>query len=86
MKQKDVLIILALLFVFVTMWVGYSIYRNVTKSTISESINQNISPITSTFDSKTIDKLKQRQRINPSFEIENTTPTPSASNEAQPAL
>lgn len=86
MKQKDVLIILALLFVFVAMWIGYSIYRNVTKSTISESINQNISPITSTFDSKTIDKLKQRQKINPSFEIENITPTPSASNEAQPAL
>lgn len=79
MKQKDILIILALLFIFVAVWVGTSIYRSVTKSTIPENVSQDIAPISSTFDTKTIDKLKQRRKVNPSFDIENIIPTPTVS-------
>lgn len=77
MKQKDILIILILLFIFVVVWVGSSIYHNIVSSTISETTNQGISPITPTFDTKTINKLKQRKKINPSFELQNITPTPT---------
>ena len=77
MKQKDILIILALLFVFVVAWIGGNIYHNIASSTIAETTNQDISPITATFDTKTINKLKQRQKINPSFELGNIAPTPT---------
>ena len=76
MKQKDILIILVLLFVFVVVWIGGSIYHNIASSTISETTNRDISPITPTFDVKTINKLKKRQAISPSFELGNITPTP----------
>lgn len=71
MKHKDILIILILLFIFVVAWVGSSIYHSVVTSTISETINQDISPITPTFDVNIINKLKERQKINPSFELKS---------------
>ncbi len=77
MKQKDILIILVLLFVFVVAWVGGNIYHSIANSTISETTSRDISPITPTFDTKTVNKLKQRQKINPSFELQNMTPTPT---------
>lgn len=77
MKQKDFLVILILLFIFVVTWIGSSIYHNSVSSTISETINQEISPIVPNFDLKIIDKLRTRQTINPSFELGTTTPTPS---------
>lgn len=77
MKQKDILIILILLFIFVVAWVASNIYHSIVSSTISDTINQDISPISPTFDIKTINKLKERQKINPSFELENITPTPT---------
>ena len=77
MKQKDILIILALLFVLVVAWIGGNIYHSIASSTISETTNRDISPIAPTFDTKTVNKLKQRQKINPSFELGNITPTPT---------
>ena len=77
MKQKDILIILALLFVFVAAWIGGNIYHGIASSTISETETRDISPITPTFDTKTVNKLKLRQEIFPSFELENITPTPT---------
>lgn len=77
MKQKDILIILALLFVFVVAWIGGNIYHGIASSTISETANRDISPIIPTFDTKTVNKLKLRQEIFPSFELQNITPTPT---------
>lgn len=77
MKQKDILVIFILLFVFVVTWIVSSIYHNSVQSTISETLNQDISQINPTFDVKTINKLKNRQRLNPLLELENITPTPT---------
>ncbi len=77
MKQKDFLVILILLFVFVVTWITSSIYHNIVSSTISETINQEISPIEPKFDLKIIGKLRIRQTINPSFELGTITPTPT---------
>lgn len=77
MKQKDILIILALLFIFVIAWIGGNIYHNIASSTISETETRDISPITPTFDTKTVNKLKLRQKIPPSFELGDITPTPT---------
>ncbi|OGH24137.1 MAG: hypothetical protein A3B47_04690 [Candidatus Levybacteria bacterium RIFCSPLOWO2_01_FULL_39_24] len=76
MKQKDILIILILLFIFVLAWIGGNIYHSGVSSTISETTAKDIAPITPTFDTKTIDKLKSRKKIVPSFELESVTPTP----------
>lgn len=70
MKQKDILIIVILLFIFTLVSIGSGIYSNSVTSTISESINQDMAPIDPTFDTKTIDKLKSRERTLPSYDIE----------------
>jgi hypothetical protein len=76
MKQKDILVILILLFVFVVVWIGYTLYNSLVRSQLPESLAQDVLPIQPAFDTKTIEDLKQRQKLEPSFEIEITTPTP----------
>jgi hypothetical protein len=78
MKQKDILIIAILLFIFTLVWIGEGIYHSGAGSTISEATNKKISPIAPDFDTKTINKLKGRQKINPLFELQTVTPTPIA--------
>lgn len=78
MKQKDILIIIILLFIFTLAWIIGSIYHSAINSTISETTSKNISPISPVFNTKAIDKLKKRQKITPSFELGNITPTPIA--------
>lgn len=92
MKKKDALIIIILLFTFVFGWIVTNIYHSATKSTISEDISKNIVPIDPIFDNNSINKLKQRHGVNPSFELQNPTPTPqiisppTASQEGEVAL
>ncbi len=76
MKQKDILIIIILLFVFIIAWIGSSIYHNAVSSTISTETNEDITPIAPSFDTKTIDRLKSREKIIPSFDLNLITPTP----------
>jgi len=75
MKQKDILIIIVLLFIFTLIALGSSIYTNTVTSTISESVDQDIKPIDKTFDTKAIDNLKSREKIIPSYDLENPIPT-----------
>lgn len=82
MKKKDILIILTLLFLVVTAWISSEIYHSFVESTISETVNQEIAPINPTFDKGTIDMLKQREKINPSFELENKISTPTSQETA----
>lgn len=81
MKQKDILIIFILLFIFVIVWIGSSIYHSVVTSTITEAVNQNIAPIEPTFDVKAINKLKEREKIIPSFELETVIVSPPSASE-----
>lgn len=76
MNKKDVLIITILLFIFILIWIGGSIYHNAVSSTISEDVNREILPIAPTFDTKTINKLKSREKITPSFDAREVIPTP----------
>ena len=77
MKQKDILIILILLFVGVIAWIGSSIYHNSVTTTISENTSQDISPIAPNFDTTTINALKQRKGVIPVFELGSAAPTPT---------
>lgn len=58
------------------MWIGGSIYHSSVTSTISENMSQDIAPIVPAFDIKTIDKLRERQKIIPSFDLGSATPSP----------
>jgi hypothetical protein len=78
MKQKNTLIMTILLFLFVLIWIGESIYSSANSSTISEEVNQEISPIDPTFDTKTVNDLKSREKISPSLDLRNVVPTPIA--------
>jgi len=74
MKQKDTIITVILLFIFVLTWIGGSVYRSAVSSTISEDVSKEISPISPTFDTKIIDKLKSREKITPVYDLQNTVP------------
>lgn len=69
MKQKDFLIILIPAFLLSILWVVFSIYHNLTTSTIKDPLTFQIIPIEGKFDTETINKLKEKQRINPLFDI-----------------
>lgn len=69
--KRDVIIILILLFITVIAWATTSIYRNLVRSTISQNTSRDILPIAPVFDTNTIDKIKNRERVIPAFELEN---------------
>lgn len=68
MKKNDLLILLASIFIFVFIWIGFSIYHNSISSTISEAVNIQLTPISPSFDTKTIEKLKKRESVTPLFQ------------------
>lgn len=69
MKQRDLLIILVPAFLLSILWIIFSIYHNLTTSTIKDPLNSQIIPIEGKFDTATINKLKEKQRVNPLFNI-----------------
>lgn len=73
MKKNNILIILIPTFFFVIAWIAFSVYHNIVTSTISEELNIQILPISSNFDTKTIDSLKNRQRVEPVYQIGKTS-------------
>ncbi len=82
MKKNDVLFILISAFVLVIALVIFNIYHNAKTSTIQEATSIQIQPITPTFDTKTIEALKQRIKILPVFVLQ-TNPTPTATTQGQ---
>jgi hypothetical protein len=78
MKQKDFLFIFISSFVVVAAWVGFNLYHKWVTSTISADLQIQINPIGSSFDRDTIEKLKQRTRISPAYELDGgTQPSPT---------
>lgn len=76
MKQKDILFLLMPVTLLVIAWIVFNIYHNSVTSTISDTLNTNILPITPNFDTKTISNLKERERVTPLFQIQRAeTPT-----------
>lgn len=73
MKRKDILTLLVPTFIFIFAWIGFGIYHNSVKSTISEELNMQITPISPDFDTKTIDKLKKRQNVTPIYQTNEST-------------
>ncbi len=91
MKRKDILMILVPSVIFVILWIIFGVFHNLRTSTVSQTLDSQISPISPIFDMATLDKLKARTQINPVFEnasasavitptpVPQLTPTPIAS-------
>lgn len=86
MKRRDILIILASIFIFVLIWIGFNIYHSSVKSTISESTSMQISPISPNFDTTVIDKLKKRQVVTPVYQTTGQTTSTTETTVVTPPL
>lgn len=85
MKQKDLLILLTSAFLLVIAWIIFSIYHNSITSTIPKNLNIQIVPISPDFDSKTIEKLKERKNIMPLFYTAESQTQPESQVSVTPA-
>lgn len=84
MKQHDLLFITISFFALVIIYIGFSVYHNSVTSTISDDVNIQISPISPTFDEKTISNLKKRNNVIPNYQI-SPIPTSSPTVQASPS-
>ena len=85
MKQKDILLIIVPTFVVIVFWIIFSIYHSFISSTISQPLDTQIKPIAPTFDTKTLDDLKNRSRVDPVYDLSgNATSSANVSAEASP--
>lgn len=83
MKQKDILLLVVPTFILVVAWIVFSIYHNWGTSTISETLNIQITPIEGKFDKETIDNLKRREKVLPVFEATEEASINVATEEAK---
>ncbi|MEK7502216.1 MAG: hypothetical protein AAB609_01700 [Patescibacteria group bacterium] len=81
MKQRDILFLVISTFVLILAWIGFSIYHNLVSSTITKPVEEKIIPINPTFDTRTIDILKERKNIEPIFQTKRNEATESTSIE-----
>jgi cell shape-determining protein MreC len=68
MKRKDIILLVIPMFFLVLVWILFSIYHNSVSSTISESLNVQITPIEGSFDQNSLNELKKRKNLLPIFE------------------
>jgi hypothetical protein len=81
MKQRDLLLLLVPFFIMVVAWVIFNIYHSSVTSTISDTLNIQIAPINPTFDKKAIEEIKNRDDVQPIYDLSNSslaTPAPTA--------
>ena len=81
MKQRDILFLVVSTFVLILAWIGFSIYHNLVSSTITGPVEEKIIPINPTFDTRTIDALKERKNIEPLFQTKSKEATESTAIE-----
>lgn len=89
MKHKDIILLLASAFFLIVAWVAFNIYHNSVVSTTPEVLEKETLPINPNFDEATINKLKERKKVSPIYDLKIPSPSPadlSISPEASPAV
>ena|SRR3989338_6838474 len=87
MRQKDIITIIIPIVIFIIVWVLFNIYHNAATSTISESLNINIQPITPDFNIRALSEVKKRERIEPLYQMDRVEPlTPTQSPLPSPTI
>lgn len=74
MKQKDILLLLIPFSLIVVLYIALSIYHNIVTSTIPETVNIQITPISPDFNERTIMDIKKREKVVPVFEAGASQP------------
>lgn len=88
-RQNDILFILISSFILTVVWIGFSLYHAHVTSTITDTQNVSVIPISPNFDTAVIDKLKTRTAVDPSLDaviVASSSPTSSISATPTPAL
>ncbi len=75
MKQKDIFYIVVSSFILVVFWIGFQLWHIQNTSKINEAVTLQSTPISPTFDTKTLEKLKQRDQVLPVFALKTASPT-----------
>lgn len=77
-RQKDILYLLISGFVLSVILVISNVYHNHATSTISETLQLEVLPIEPRFDKTTLEKIKQRTKVDPRFEVSTSVASTSA--------
>jgi hypothetical protein len=92
-RQKEIIIILASIFVLSMIWIGFNLWHNAVTSTISQPLNADIQDISPDFNTNSIQILKKRTYIDPLYsvsgqkdETSTTEATPLATAAAVPTV
>ena len=88
MKQQQLLLLFIYTFIIIVAWIAFNLYNTSVTSTITQEQQIQVTPLNPAFSEQTIDKLKTRENITPSYQLpveilQAPSPTPS-SFETQP--
>ncbi len=78
MKRNDIIFLLGSSVLLVFAWIIFNIIHQSISSTISETIASDIKPIPGTFDTQTINSLKERIVISPAYALGEGTSSTAA--------
>lgn len=76
--RQDILFFFISTFVLTAAWIGFNLYHTWVTSTITPELQMQIIPIDPTFDTATLNQLKQRNAVVPRYEIQSKTASPTA--------
>ncbi len=83
--KKDILFLTISVFIVVAAWVGFNLYHAFVASTLTETLQMQIVPISPQFDVQTIQQLKNRKQVDPLYDpVRSPIITPQP-NETQSA-
>jgi len=71
MKRNDFIFLLVSTAIMIFAWIIFNVIHISKTSTVTDVLNQQIESIQPNFDTKTIEILKQRQRVNPLYQLQN---------------
>lgn len=80
--QKDILYISISIFVVTVIWVASNLYHAHVTSTITPDLQIQIVPIDPNFNTDIIQKIKNRKRVAPLFEVKNSSSEASLTDQS----
>lgn len=86
MKEREILFVVVSIFALVLLYIGFNIYHNSVTSTIPQALSIQVAPIAPSFDQKTIDSVKKREKVSPDFQAPIATPSPTGTPFAAPPI
>lgn len=82
MKQKDFVLLLGSSCIVVVAWIIFSFINKTVTSTLDKTLTQTVKPIAGSFDTETLQRVRERQQVVPDYSL--TTQTASATAQVTP--